>query len=254
MKEELSFDIVKLFKLLLVIIFIKELRAGFFRGFLKSVKDVLVEYKGILVFYLIFILGLMFFVDKPVVEFWQTKAFQMKKFYYPGVLGNLLGNGDYIYSFMIVVILVSKIFKNETLAKKYSLAMTASIVAGILNSFIKIVFRRDRPDIYEPRPFKYTGYNFSFSENIKHMRGDYSLPSGHTTVSAVGFITLALLTKNKFLKVVYLIIPIITAYGRTYFSKHWVSDTAISILIGIIFANVVLKLYNSSKRGTNEII
>ena len=84
MKEEWSFEIVKLFKVLLFIIFIKEIRVGYFKGFCSSLKSVLKEYKWIIFFYLAAVLLIMKFIDEPVVNFWQTKYFQ-KRYFYEGV-------------------------------------------------------------------------------------------------------------------------------------------------------------------------
>lgn len=249
MKEELGFEIVKLFKILLVVIFYLEIKKGFFKGFWKTLKNVLNDNKWFISFYLVLVLLIMIFVDEPVVRFWQTKAFQMKRFYYPGVLGNLLGNGEYIYSAFIVIILIAKIFNKENIRKNFSLALTTSVVSGMVNSMIKVIFRRNRPEIYVPDSFDYKGYLMNFSENLKNIRGDYSLPSGHTTVSAAAFITLALFTKNKKLKFIYFTLPLITAFGRTYFSKHWVSDVSISILIGAIFSLVIFRLYYEHKES-----
>ena len=249
MEEKIGFDIAILFKLILLIIFIKEIKNGFFKGFWKTIKEVIKDFRWIIAFYLTFVFLIMLYVDAEVVSFWQTKAFQMKRFYYPGVLGNHLGNGEYIYSILTVVILVAKIFGKEEIRRKFSLALTTSIVSGMLNSFIKIIVRRERPDIYGPSVFKYRGYLFSLEDNIKYIRGDYSMPSGHTTVSAAAFITLGILTKNKFLKGLYFTLPLITAFGRTYFSKHWVSDVSVSILVGIIFSHVIYRLYNVHKES-----
>lgn len=248
MKESLQFNILKLFNILLVIIFVKELRSGIFIGFWKKLKEVFKEYRWLIAFYSIMVVLVMFFIDKPVVEFWQTSAFQKRYFYYPGVIGNLIGNGKYLYSFLIVVILASKVFNKEEVRKKFAIALSTSVIAGLINTLIKTIFRRQRPDIYEPKPFKYKGYMMDFNENIKAIKGDYSLPSGHTMIAVTTFIFLFLSTKNKRLKVLYLILPFITAYGRTYFSKHWVSDVSISFLLGTIFAVTAYRL-NYRKNG-----
>lgn len=249
MLEEISFDIVVLFKFLLFIIFVKEIKNGFFKGFWKELKEVIKDSKWLIAIYPVLVFLLMYYVDEKVVRFWQTKAFQLKRFYYPGIIGNLLGNGEYVYSLLIVIILIGKIFNKEEIRKKFSLAMTTSIISGVLNSFIKILVRRNRPAIYWPNAFDYNPYSLSLLENFKATRDGYAMPSGHVTISAAAFITLALLTKNKFLKALYLILPLITAFGRTYFSKHWVSDTAVSILIGIIFSQVIYRLYNYHKES-----
>lgn len=237
MKEEWSFEIVKLFKVLLFIIFIKEIRVGYFKGFCSSLKSVLKEYKWIIFFYLATVLLIMKFIDEPVVNFWQTKYFQKRYFYYPGITGNLLGNGEYLYSGLIVVILIAKIFKKNDLSKRFSLAMVTSVIGGLTNSFFKAVFKRVRPPVYD------IPHAFNFKNITDKLDGDYSMPSGHASVAAAAFFTLAITEKNKFLKIIYCILPFITAYARVYFTKHWTSDVSLSILLGFIFSNVVYRTH-----------
>lgn len=244
MKEEWSFEIVKLFKVLLFIIFVKEIRVGYFKGFWNTLKKVFKEYRVIILFYLLAVLLIMKFIDEPVVNFWQTKYFQKLYFYYPGIIGNLLGNGEYLYSFLIVVILVSKLFKKEELRKKYSLALTTSVFVGIVNSGIKFIFLRDRPPVYDiPNSFSFNTYTLNLKENLNILKSDYSMPSGHTSVATAAFFTLAILEKNRFLKVIYAILPFITAYARVYFTKHWTSDVSLSILLGTLFAVTVYRVH-----------
>lgn len=248
-KEEMAFEIVKLFKVLLIIIFYLEIKNGFFKGFFKTLKKVIWDYKWIIGFYFGLVALVMFYIDEPVVRFWQTKAFQNKLFYYPGLIGNLIGDGDYLYSFLIVVILVAKIHNKEALRKKFSLALTTSVTVGIVNTAIKLILTRKRPDIYAPNPFRYESYSLNMAENFKLLKGDHSMPSGHVAVAVAAFLTLAMLTKNKKLRYLYVIPPMITVFARVYFSKHWVSDTAVSILLGTVFSVVIYRLYNDHKEA-----
>ena len=237
MKEEWSFKIVNLFKALLVVILIKEIRAGYFKGFGKGLKNLFKEYKWIFLFYLVMVFLVMKFIDEPVVNFWQTKYFQKRYFYYPGIIGNLLGNGKYLYSGLITVILVAKIFKNYELSKRFSLAMVTSVIGGLTNSFFKAVFKRVRPPVYD------VPNSFNFASIKDKLGGDYSMPSGHASVAAAAFFTLAAMEKNIFLKIIYIILPFITAYARVYFTKHWTSDVSVSLLLGFIFAVTVSRLH-----------
>lgn len=245
MKEQMIFEIAKFFKILLLVIFILEIKNGFFKGFFTTLKKVLNDYKWVISIYFIFVIFVMFFIDAPVVRFWQTKAFQNKIFYYFGLIGNILGDGDYLFSFLVVVILAAKLYNKEAIRKRFSLALTSALVVGIVNTMIKLLLTRNRPEIYTPNPFKYASYSLNMASNLKLLKGDHSMPSGHTAVAVAAFFTLALLTKNKPLKILFFILPFITAFARTYFSKHWVSDVSVSILLAGVFSIVIYRVYKN---------
>ena len=107
--------------------------------------------------------------------------------------------------------------------------MVTSVIGGLTNSFFKAVFKRVRPPVYD------IPHAFNFKNITDKLDGDYSMPSGHASVAAAAFFTLAITEKNKFLKIIYCILPFITAYARVYFTKHWTSDVSLSILLGFIF-------------------
>lgn len=243
MKEQIVFEIVKFFKLLLLVIFIMEIKNGFFKGLWATLKKVVLDYKWVITVYAGFVVFIMFFIDAPVVRFWQTKAFQNKIFYYFGLVGNLLGDGDYLFSFLVTVIVIAKLYNRERIRKMFSLALTSSVTVGIINTFIKLVTTRKRPDIYDPNPFRYESYSFNMAENFKLLKGDHSMPSGHVAVSVAAFFTLGFLTKNRVLRVICFILPLITVFARTYFSKHWVSDAAVSVLLAGLFSIAIYRLY-----------
>ena len=142
------------------------------------------------------------------------------------------------------MVLVAKLFKKTELSRKFSLALTTSVFVGIVNSGIKFVCLRDRPPVHDvPNSFSFNSYTLSLKENFDILKSDYSKPSGHTSVAAAAFFTLALMEKNRILKIIYCILPFITAYARVYFTKHWTSDVSLSILLGFIFSNVVYRTH-----------
>lgn len=248
MKKELGFEIVKLFKILLVIVFYLEIKKGFFRGFWETLKNVLNENKWFISFYFFMVILIMFKVDKQVFNYWQTSAFQNWTYFYMGVIGNLLGNGEYLFSFAILGILISKIYKREDLRKKISLALTSSVFTGIVSAVFKFIFTRKRP-VVSKTPFEFENYTWNIAENFKLLKADHSFPSGHTAVAVAFFFTLGFLTKNKFLKILFFILPIITAFARVYYSKHWVSDVSTSYLLGTLVALVINRLYVKNRES-----
>ncbi|GAB4258914.1 MAG: phosphatase PAP2 family protein [Vicingaceae bacterium] len=72
----------------------------------------------------------------------------------------------------------------------------------------------------------------------------YSFPSGHTTAAFAMFTAMALCTKNKLLKLLYLFLAFITGYSRIYLSQHFLQDVVAGALIGLMAAVVVFKIFN----------
>jgi len=100
-------------------------------------------------------------------------------------------------------------------------------LAALLKNY---VFEYERPHFifgyfYRDIPIKYI-------EGVD-IQALNSFPSGHATTSFTVYTCLALLSRNMFLKVFFLIIALLSAYSRTYLSQHWLIDLYAGSLIGI---------------------
>lgn len=151
--------------------------------------------------------------------------------------------GDGVFAVFIgVIVLVFNIRNGLYVLLSYS-------IAGGLASIIKWSFNYTRPH--------HVFYYYHREEPMNYVDGvelvgEHSFPSGHSTAAFSVFTALALLTKNKFLKLVFLIIAINAAYSRTYLSQHWVVDILAGSLIGLTFATLLYFLFYCNKRVVDQ--
>jgi len=105
------------------------------------------------------------------------------------------------------------------------------VVGGwLLESLIKIVYHRARPDLW---PALVTEKTFSF-------------PSGHATMSTLFYGAVAALvlhlTKNRLARAVTLALAtaviLLVSYSRIYLGAHWATDVAAGILVGLFWVSV----------------
>lgn len=73
----------------------------------------------------------------------------------------------------------------------------------------------------------------------------YSFPSGHSATAFAIFLLLALIQEKHYLKVIFLLVAILTAYSRIYLSWHFLQDTVVGSLYGIFLT--LLSFYFISK-------
>ncbi len=91
-----------------------------------------------------------------------------------------------------------------------------------------------------PRPSKYFEgrADLHFVDGVR-LHQMMSFPSGHTT-SIFAFMTfLAIITKNKFIGIIYLIVACLVAYSRIYLSQHFLEDTIAGSMIGVLSAFMI---------------
>lgn len=151
-----------------------------------------------------------------------------------------------VFSFLIIILLIRKKFKHEAKLFGFILAM-----GFIINTFLKILIGRPRPDIV---PLL--------------IEQSYSFPSGHSMNAFVFYVTVAYFifrfTRNKtlsfFISLLCIMLIVFIGISRIYLGVHYPSDvlagfiggfwwfvTALFIEKTIIF----FKLYRQLKEETN---
>ena len=144
----------------------------------------------------------------------------------PEVMRDLTALGSYAF----LIIIVSSVFGYLTLLRKYllSIVMIAAVAGGVLiSNLLKHGFDRPRPEL----------------ENIPQVFSP-SFPSGHATLSAVTFLTLAgLLTRVGLdwrVKLYFLALAgsltVIVGVSRVYLGVHYPSDVVAGWCIGTAWA------------------
>jgi len=99
---------------------------------------------------------------------------------------------------------------------------------------MKICFRVDRPWIADPtlKPVQ---------SALEHSTG-YSFPSGHTQSASAIFGGLGAQIRQKPVKALCFLIPVLVAFSRMYLGVHTLTDVAASLLITLLFVLLTVKL------------
>ncbi len=113
--------------------------------------------------------------------------------------------------------------------------MTVGFVGTIVNQFLKLLCRIPRPWVLDE--------NFTIVEEAREAATGYSFPSGHSQ-SAVGtFGGLVATSKNKVLRIVFIVIAVLVPFSRMYLGVHTPADVlvgsgcALVLLFGLRFVN-----------------
>ena len=104
--------------------------------------------------------------------------------------------------------------------------LSVGFIGTIANQFMKLWFRIPRPWVLDP--------NFTILEQAREAASGYSFPSGHTQSAFGTFGSIAYTTKNKTIRLVAIIIPVLVAISRMYIGVHTPLDVGVSILVAIV--------------------
>lgn len=135
-----------------------------------------------------------------------------------------------------IVVLILLFYRYST-----SLFLALSQLTGLLIAFIvKNIFHSPRPSLY----FKefYPEILLPVVPGFDLMTYN-SFPSGHTVNAFALFFCIALITKNKWNKLLCFVIAALVGYSRIYLSQHFAIDVLPGSLIGIISAWMVHPYY-----------
>lgn len=148
-----------------------------------------------------------------------------------------VGDGVFAVILSVVVMLFS--------LKKGMYVLFSYACAGICASTIKYFVNYTRPYAF----FDY--YKKHLKLNIVdgvEMLGERSFPSGHSVTAFAVFTALALITENKLVKIVFLIIAVNAAFSRMYLSQHWLFDIFMGSLIGTTFSILLYFVFYKTTR------
>jgi len=84
-------------------------------------------------------------------------------------------------------------------------------------------------------------FQWIYRHPIRYVEGVYeylhnSFPSGHATQAFSIFMCLVFFTKNKYLKLLFFFIALLTSISRVYLSQHWLGDVTAGSIIGMFFS------------------
>ena len=197
---------------------------------MKKFKDILNSGKYFLLPYLVlFIICLLILslFSKSENHIWFNKHnsvfFDFFFKYYTNV-------GDGLFVVFISVIL---------LFYRYGLALlvfSTYAISGILAQFFK---RYVFPEFVRPKIFFQSNYNLHFVDGV-YLNTSNSFPSGHTVSAFAMFLCFALVSKNKYLQMLFFILACLVGYSRVYLSQHFLVDATGGSFLGVF---VVLVYY-----------
>ena len=107
--------------------------------------------------------------------------------------------------------------------------MSIGFVGTIVNQFMKLLFQIPRPWVRDP--------SFTAVEAAKESAGGYSFPSGHSQNSVGIFGGIAAIEKNKFIRILSIIICVLVPFSRMYLGVHTPADIFVgaAMAIALIF-------------------
>lgn len=240
--SNLEFDPVNFIYILLFFIAVHIFREGYFRDFFRTFKNEIIKQKKKILFFIILVALTILFFDKGITMYFLTHHSDNGVLIEIAQFGSFLGDGKYILSIVVTFGMIFLLIGREKLTNLVYISLSSSLVIAVINPFLKSIFYRQRPyETYNPylifafKRAKEEGRLFTNMYDSSY----YSMPSGHTITVAAIFVVFALHAKNKIVKMIFLFLPLITAFGRVYECKHWVSDTMVGYGIGALVATVM---------------
>ncbi|MFO7658667.1 MAG: phosphatase PAP2 family protein [Bacteroidales bacterium] len=132
--------------------------------------------------------------------------------------------GDGLFAVIVAILLLFFSYRG-------SLFILASYLTG--GVFVQLLKKFIFNDVGRPVKFFEGIINLHLAEGVK-MRHYMSFPSGHSATAFGLFLCLAILTENKGLKALALVMALIISFSRIYLSQHFLNDVYFGSLIGVV--------------------
>ena len=104
-----------------------------------------------------------------------------------------------------------------------------------INQFLKITCRIPRPWVQDP--------NFTIVEAAREAASGYSFPSGHTQTAVGCYGALAVCRKEKWVRIVGIIMCLLIPFTRMYLGVHTPWDVGVSIIIALTLICILWPLF-----------
>jgi membrane-associated phospholipid phosphatase len=124
------------------------------------------------------------------------------------------------------------------LAIKYKYAF----IVGISNIISALITQTLKQTVFahavRPKKFFEGIHDLYFVPGVENYLYN-SFPSGHSTCAFSLYFALALLVKNKILKLLFFIVALLIGYSRIYLSQHFFEDVYAGSIIGVTTTIIV---------------
>lgn len=121
--------------------------------------------------------------------------------------------------------------------------LSVGFIGTILNQFLKLFFRIPRPWVKDE--------NFTIVESARKEATGYSFPSGHTQSSVGIFGSIARWNKNKWIRIICIIICVLVPFSRLYLGVHTPLDVGVSLIIAAFLIFFIYPLVKKSAKNPN---
>lgn len=153
--------------------------------------------------------------------------------------------GDFAVAILIILAL---------LFYRYKLAIIAAIGFGSTALVTQILKRFVYPDA--KRPYMTLWHEYYYGElhtvdGVQALKSN-SFPSGHSTSAFSIFMLIALLSKNKWVGLLSLVMAALTSFSRSYLGHHFLEDVFVGSLIGTFGMLLTYSILNNKDFGKLE--
>ncbi|WPQ64786.1 phosphatase PAP2 family protein [Chitinophaga sancti] len=147
--------------------------------------------------------------------------------------------GDGItFAIMLVVILALRKFR-------------MFLNAGCILLLVTILIQTAKHYFNAPRPIKYFE-DPAIIHTVKWVtvHGGCSFPSGHTTTAFAMFCFLSLISRNKLMGLVFIMLAFCAAWSRIYLAQHFFIDVYVGSIIGTCSSILLYMVFDKRKGNT----
>ena len=216
--------------LVVFLILLFEFRDAYFKGFKTYLKSFSLRPYTVLIGLMLVVTGLVMTIDSTLLHLIQAQNASFVRWMV--ACGSFLGKHSWLI--LIGLYLITFLSRVKSWRKVIFSALFANFLTGVFSVFFKFTVLRARP---------YSGFGpFSFFNlnGLLKDRGIFqSFPSGDVAVVVGAAAYFFYTVRNRYAKLIFLLLPIMTALARVSLNRHWPSDTLFSIGLGLIAAQFV---------------
>ena len=124
-----------------------------------------------------------------------------------------------------------------------TVAVSVLVAHGILVSLFKRILFSDLD-----RPRNYLDNNLLHFVKGVTVHSNHSFPSGHTTTAFCAALLIALISKNKTIGIITLVIALLVGYSRIYLLQHFLIDVAAGAIIGCFTTYLIWQIMEANQK------
>jgi membrane-associated phospholipid phosphatase len=161
-------------------------------------------------------------------------------------VGNALGDPLFVLPSLGLFYLYGHINDDSKARQTSLLAVESVAISGVFTWTLKEIAQRPRPD---------SGESSTTWDGPGKKLGDYSFPSGHTTVAfSVASVVADQYYSNPYVAPVAYGLATLTGLSRVYSDKHWASDAFAGAAIGYFTGKAIVKYHTAEGKSAVMIL